>query len=510
MRREQHICNQFNGYLDGELSADAAVHFEQHLKTCAACGDGIRMWQKTACEMKADAMQWAQRTAAQVCMERQQLMASFEQHRALPFWYHPAWRVALVAMAASGVLFMAGHWFFSSMDKSAANVSRAKTVNVTHYRQDGSIRTSTQRPDAVLSAGTNESLQTDVDDDRVAVGPGAEIKLNDRVKRTPRVVLSHGWVACRVSKRKADDVFVTRTSDDRFSIEVKGTRFGVQYPKRDGSVAKSDAPHLLVAVTEGLVLVTGNSGGQWMVSAQNQLVVLPDGTAMVTSLSRMNRKIVTQLLSPSPFATADLGIKPQDAISAGSSTDGETAKKSASDKTIGALRPWLQRNARRSDTAETPSPKVDEIKRWIVSGQHVDAIAALEQRLKSEPQNGELWRLLAESRRKTGSYREAVDAYQHVIRLASAPVANAARYKTGLIYQNRLGRPLDAARHFSDYLASPEPQLLRAEALLHLGRARISLGDTSAARAHLTEVIREHAATAAAMEARKLLQNLPE
>ena len=62
---------------------------------------------------------------------------------------------------------------------------------------------------------------------------------------------------------------------------------------------------------------------------------------------------------------------------------------------------------------------------------------------------------------------------------------------------------------FEGYLAAPGPKPPKAEALLRLGKAQRAIGNPSRARDIFREILSQHNATAAAVEAKKLLRDGP-
>jgi hypothetical protein len=318
--------------------------------------------------------------------------------------------------------------------------------------------------------------------------------------RATGLAVRDGWIACSVAKRSVHRRFVTQTWDDRFTVEVKGTRFGVQY--QSSLAVSNQSPLFQVAVTEGVVVVKERQLRQWTLSAGTQLVVQKDGSARVSTISNRHRTIVTSLLNPTSTAPdwtvlLDEAAAPSPALSTGN----PVATSSPIKKTT---RPGLRTVAPKASAADASPNFITEMKQWIGTGRHRDAVKAIEERLVTESTNGELWRLLAESRRKIGNHQGAVAAYLQVVEFATPQVANAARYKLGLMYQNELNQPANAIPFFATYLAS-ESQLLRAEALYHLAKAEYSTGKKTQATVHLKEVIGAHSATAAAVKAKKLL-----
>ncbi|MBN2718333.1 MAG: tetratricopeptide repeat protein [Deltaproteobacteria bacterium] len=508
-RNEYNVCRDLHKYLDRDLLESARYGFEQHLTECRTCTAAIAQWTTFAGAARNDATQQAFRSPAAEHIAQKQLEASFSQQQALSPWHRRSF-APLMATAVVLVCLLAGAAIFWTRANDPSPKQTApvpSTVQITRFSMDGSIRQTTGHQGTPIAATPNEQLLATVGKDRVAVAPKGRMVIKRKETTSTLLALNDGWIACQVAKRHGSRQFVTRTQDKRFTVVVKGTRFGVQYQGSSDTRVDELSPLLQVAVTEGIGQVEETQGRTWTVSAAEQLVVQPSGAAEVMPISEQNRTIVSSLLNPSsaPSALTDILAQPNPALD---SSDKASPPPALSRGTKTKSSPGVSPGIPRPDGPDASPVSVAEMRQWIGAGRNADAIAVIEARLLKEPGNSELWRLLAESKRKVGDYQGAIVAYQQVIDSASPQMANAARYKMGLIYQNQLHQPANAITQFSRYLADGEPQLLRAEALYHLGRAEYNMGHKASARAHLNEVTEQHSATAAAVQARKLLQQM--
>lgn len=502
-------CTDLQHYLNGELAAQEQYLFEMHLADCAACASDVRAWQKIRQTIQQDAARRAFRTPAQDHVQRYRLEATFAGHRSLvPLKRNPILLFAAVAIIACGLAGLGLYWSRAEQNIGPDIASSPSSVHITRFRADGTIFQSVENRERELSANANEQLLATVGADRIAVAPNGKMTVHSRKQQATGLAVRDGWIACSVSKRSAHRRFVTQTWDNRFSVEVKGTRFGVQY--RPSPTVPDHSPLFQVAVTEGVVAVKEQQLRQWTLTAGNQLVVRADGTASVSAISNRHRTIVTSLLNPTSVAPDWTTLLeeapaqlPEHSFGNRTATSSPAKKTNRSD-----LRPAAPEAITTDATTTDTLPNfIIEMKHWIGIGRHGDAIRAIEKRLVTDSTNSELWRLLAESRRKSGNYQEAVAAYHQVVEFATPQVANAARYKLGLMYQNELNQPANAIPYFTGYLAN-ESRLLRAEALYHLAKAEYSTGNKTRATGHLKEVIGEHSATAAAVKAKKLLRKI--
>lgn len=507
-----NTCQLLNEYLDGRLSRDSSVRFERHLTECADCALKAQDWQTASRLIKQDAVDLAARQTQKIEQERQWVESNFEQRSSLPWWRptRVGTRSVFAAAAAVAALIVGGVLIYRHQATAAVAPTSPSTIRTTYFHRDGAVRkTMTPSTGTTILSNNDERALSEIESDLVALGPGGKLSSKEADTKTTDLVLNRGFAAYHVSKREKNGRFLTHTADNRFTIEVKGTRFGVHYPAGAARGSNDRSFALQVAVTEGAVWVTEGQDRPWTIIAGQQLTIQNDGTALTDAISIENRNRINALLSvdPStPFPEEDVQNTEADHPESGR----HHVASSVFHNKGGPHRP--QQNRPRGEVSlQKPVPpraSLLQIKQWIAGGQCQKAIPTIEQRLTEEGQNSELWRLLAECRRKGGRYRDAVAAYRKVIELAPTPVAMAARFKTGLIYQNHLGRPADAVDQFSKYLAGKGPKLLRAEALLHLGEAELSLGHHLEARAYLNEVVEKHGATAAAVKARKRLQAL--
>jgi cytochrome c-type biogenesis protein CcmH/NrfG len=93
------------------------------------------------------------------------------------------------------------------------------------------------------------------------------------------------------------------------------------------------------------------------------------------------------------------------------------------------------------------------------------AAAAIEQALKTDPNNAELWVHLGFAHRKQGQIDQAQTAFEKARSLD--PRTKEALYMLGLIYEKK-GRKTDAQRAWQDYLAAETDPIKKADAEKHL------------------------------------------
>ena len=415
-------CHLLNEYLDGDLGRDSCVQFEQHLSECPACASKAQYWQTASQLIKQDAEDLAARHTRKTEQERQWVETCFEQQLPIPWWRPTRGGTAPVFAAAVAVvsLIIGGVLIYKHQNHTSLPLLSSFTIRTTYFHRDGTFRKiTTPSTGTTVLSNNDERLLSEVETDLVALGPGGKLYLKEVNIRRTALVLSHGFSAYHVSKRKKNGRFVAHTADDRFTIEVKGTRFGIHYPAKEARGGAERLPVLQVAVTEGIVWVTERQNRRWVVSAGHQLTIDNDGTELEDAVSSENEDLINALLSFDPSSP----FQEEDALVTVPDRPGKGQRHKVSDVSRNRRAPSRSRPKRLRDDAppeKTTLPPVSllEIKQWIVGGQCKKAIPAIEARLTEDGQNSELWRLLAECRRKNGRYKEAVTAYRKVIELA--------------------------------------------------------------------------------------------
>lgn len=110
-------------------------------------------------------------------------------------------------------------------------------------------------------------------------------------------------------------------------------------------------------------------------------------------------------------------------------------------------------------------PAIRQVRAESPSPAKQDAVAALEQDVKSNPNNSELWLHLGFAYRKVGQVDSAQSAFQKAASLD--PRNREAFYMLGLIYEKK-NMTSDAQRAWTQYMQTETDPAKRAEAERHL------------------------------------------
>jgi hypothetical protein len=300
------------------------------------------------------------------------------------------------------------------------------------------------------------------------VSPGTVLRIARLERGSVRVELDRGTIACDVDFGGRAGAFEVDAAGT--SVKVKGTRFSVA---RNGAAVR-------VAVDEGRVEVRAGSASR----------LVRAGEVLESEAGRLSEP--HGLDAPVP---ADVSMEP-------------------------VASPTAQRQgaatARGSGRAESVAAEVGKSfdgiatwREWVLSGRLAEAEEALVGHLSGHAGDTAAWELLADCRRKAGNGAGSVEAYRRLIAVGAPAEAHLARFKAGVVCQDKLGRQADAADLFGAYLDGARPdEPLRAEALTRRGKALAALGRTEEARRLLAEVVERHGANPVAAEARRILDGL--
>ena len=339
-------------------------------------------------------------------------------------------------------------------------------------------------PDRAESASRGRS--------RLVLAPGTEIEIAEEGSSRVRYRLARGMVALEVEGLGPGESIAVATGD--LEAEVLGTVFAVSI--EDGRTA--------VDVVEGIVVVSRRDSPTWRVGGGQRLVAPLDRRASVEDLPAEDRAAVIDLLAlwEAPAAGASRG----DGSGSGGTPEpaGEISGAPARETAIaeGGGTGDRARDASSSLAGEEP---MDALRGLVANGRFIEAEGSIARHLESNPEDTVAWSLLADCRRKSFRWFDAVSAYLEVIDRSERSEADLARYKAGVILQDRLGEHRAAVRLFGEYLAGSGDGPLAPDAMSRLAKSLIALGEVERARSLLERVVAEHHDLPAADSARASL-----
>lgn len=161
-----------------------------------------------------------------------------------------------------------------------------------------------------------------------------------------------------------------------------------------------------------------------------------------------------------------------------------------------------------------PRPKaivldVEAVTRLLVDRRFDDAQRVLETHLAKEPRDARAWTLMGDLFRRSGALERSVEAYGKAATFGDVETRTRARLVAAGVLQDSLKDNARARVLLAACLAEKRgPKALEAPVLVRLARLDVAEGKTAQARARLELVLKRHATTPSAVEARTLLESL--
>ena len=311
--------------------------------------------------------------------------------------------------------------------------------------------------------------------DRIGLDESTRAVLSEVDERTVRLKLLAGTIACEVDPRGNGHAFMIEAGE--VTVEVVGTRFMVS----------RDDVSTTVIVDKGAVEIHRKGKRSEITKAGLGLEILIDGAVKRIEASKGARTLLDQLIT-------------------------EHQREQTSHREIDAPQAAGRAESRSNTTTRDPSHTsagLETWRTWVLAGRYDDAEKALTAHLAQKTNDSEALVLLANCRRKAGKWRASATAYERLIRVAAPSRANMARFKAGVLYQERLGEHANAAELFEGYLrATSDRKPLESEAMLRLGKSLLALGRTRRAEAVLKETAARQDGSPASLKARELLKKI--
>jgi tetratricopeptide (TPR) repeat protein len=458
-------CSQRQAYTARLLEGEERRGFEAHLEACEACRRAVE--ETTALDARLRA--WIDALPVLAPDERaaRRLVREAERRAAPRAGWR--WGLAAAAMAAIAAIALRG-WPPGAPGPegtaSPATPPETRALSLRVLRAEGGARE--PGTETALEVSGDGCLLVRANDDVLGLGAETRAAVLPTKHSHARVLLERGQLAVRAAHRGAGDSLSIEAGG--YTVTVVGTRFSVAW---DGHA------RLVVVVTEGRVRVVAPDGRAQMVGAGQRLRFGEDtapGGAMGPASAEESDAVEQALREDEPAPT------------------------DPASETAGPA----QENTTRAEPARTePAVRDATIRQWLIDGDTERAERALRARIAGSPRDAMAWWLLGETRRRSGRPREAVEAYERVIALGRADEANRARYQAALLLEERLSDVDGALALYRAYLAA-SPRPVEAAAQLRLGRLLRARGE-SAWRGTLEDLVRMHAESPEAEQARRLL-----
>ena len=479
-------CRGLRAHLLGNADAAQREAFEAHLASCATCAAEVRSWAR----VNGAIQDWSRARPvpeASPFVARSLVRAaagSPSSRTGGRIALRPALAVAATLAAAAAVALVVGF----TGEWGAGGLAKLPPIEPQLVHAEGGvIRLAPGSKQASLTVAGEGRLLAAVGGDRIALGARSDARVSRTTGGGLRIDLLRGTVAVAAQKRPHDAALAVAAGGYR--VEVVGTRF---------SVAMLDRSGLEIAVDEGAVRVVSIDGSSRPVAHGQLMKIAASGHEEVTALDPATAGALDGLLEAPPDEDPVAAVEPAaDALV-------EVFDVGAADTgTAGTALP-----APRPEPASYP--RLEEVRRWILSGDLDKAEAVLEVHLGKYPRDVEAWTLLANCRRKAGNYGEAVAGLRKVIEYGNGAQSNRARFSAASVLQDNMARDGEAAALLEAYLDRPTAlKPLESEAMLRLARALLRTGRTGEAHAIIEKLNVRFPGTSAALQAQQLLPGEP-
>jgi ferric-dicitrate binding protein FerR (iron transport regulator)/TolA-binding protein len=466
------------------LDAGGREAFESHASACTACSSAVQRWREVS-----DAIGEGVRNRARPI--------SSEESRIL---IDRARTVAIASAQPDPRRRVALRWL---VVPAAAAVALAVVLGIVWFADSGLGDRSEERGEAesgesrrAVTAEADRSTTSKIGPSHVVVAPGSEIEVATETAAETRLELVRGGVALDVGSLDPGESLTVSAGD--LEARVVGTVFAVSM----------DVDRVTVAVVEGKVDVSRTGGLSRSVGGGQRLITAVDQRIRVESLPSGERDRIMELF------VEGFGYQPVGQERTGAFDEHAPRVVDSDENAVAEQRGELRVDGiSDGETVDGPpevgaDDPIDTLRDLVAAGRFIEAEGELTEHLQSQPGDTVAWSLLADCRRKSGRWSDAVSAYLEVIDRAGKSEADRARYKAGVILQERLGDHLAAARLFGEYLDGSGAGALAPDAVLRRARSLIAIGRGEEARALLERLVAEHPDVPAADAARRVLGGL--
>jgi tetratricopeptide (TPR) repeat protein len=472
------MCEEMTSYLNRQMTAAETIAFEKHLAVCRDCRDAVDSWRRARFRLEEMV---AERTPAVDAYAAARLvdLARAQSRRHVIFWRPTLLLAAGAAFAVSvaAVLFITDE-FNVAPPASEAVLSGSLPVEVLHPAKHRG-----EMLQGDLSPFNKGRLLARIGALHLGLDNESRVRVVHATRRTIRLELMNGRVGVSFPPSTPRATLSIRVDD--LEIAVTGTEFLVE--KADVDPSASNSRPVSVSVRKGAVSVTRRSDESWTIKAGHTLVIDGDGRRIHRAFDESRRAVLTALLNssedyprPSEYDTADVD-------------DGQAPL------TV----------SRRSPKRSSQAPSLELIREWILNASYGRAEKALKQRLSSDPRDTTALSLLAICQQKWGHPEQAVKTYERLVVLGSPEERNRARFRAGVILQERLGRHDRAIAMFEAYLKERgDRRANAAEARLRMAKSFRRQGDHRRYEQVLRQIVEEHGGTEAAKQAVQALKHL--
>ncbi len=492
-------CAKWERYLDAEFRSIPSIELENHLGECPRCARAVSDWRHLAVELREMGQVIEMNSNPDDALVANWLIRQGDERQ------KPRQLTTKVAFSAAAglVLLLAMGLFFEGWERTAElsggssprehakQITPSIPVTVQWVSREG---TTTERwrpqPARSLDAPNDGRLMITFDRNLIALGSGGKLRIVDAEPTKTVLELEQGTLACSIEHRPRQSRFIVRAGP--FEVAVVGTRFLVARHS-DGAVR--------VAVAKGIVEVTGAGDQRWMLKKGEALIGSTGGEAKRHRIGEeIRRELGGLLYTEAPDESERSEVIPKHRGTGPEKKKQRKPARSKSEPVDGSTPPEPLPPKGAADD------QLNLWREWIFQGEYARAERALGPFLEAYPKNREAWRLLASCQRKSRKWQAAISSYRRLIDLASPGEANMARFRCGVILQERLARHSEAVTFFRAYLRTSNVEKpMEAEAMVRLGESLLVLGRKNKAVIILQQVVAKHSGSGVSAKARRLL-----
>jgi len=487
-------CDQLHDYRDELLEKAQRISFKTHLKRCEKCRETLAYWNTLENEI-GEMTREEQLSLPQPNVTTEHKLVTRAKHntpRHLPIRRLAAAMLTMVIIVAAFFLVRTNeHDKVEKLNPSETSGSNIAAVQITAQHissTDTKTITLSLAPGDIIPSAENARTLVLLGRDQIGFRGSSEIEILEVNKHSTRLKLLAGNVACMVDPRKDDNAFIIEAG--RTTVRVVGTRFMVSRTKMS----------TMVIVEKGSVEILIDNEQHETITAGQSLEILANKSVIKTQPSKAAYALLNQLISQKTKIDSNILKTARRKDAEGTETD--------QDKPVRKhLRTSLPGSAGGDAVRKSQAKDLVIWRDWILAGRYADSKAALEAHLAKNADDAEALVLLADCCRKAGKYRSAAAAYKRLIEAAGPSRANMARFRAGVLYQEKLGEHATAAKMFKDYLnASMKYKPLEAETMLRLSKSLLALKRVRQAEEILKKTAARQDGSPATLKARELLE----
>lgn len=491
MKSCSFLENNTNWSLDPQIGEQSVF---DHIQNCPNCHTIINKWNaidqaivslETDNPVLEESHSLAKQHSAHLLVQRAQ------QLRDRPTLFGIRRNIALISLglAQTTAVVVIALVLYANRDNTKGD---QKTNNYYSVITDDLITSKPFDPNvSVVAAPSNSRITVQLGRDLIGLEEESSLRF-DLFKEDETQVSLLGGTACFAAGRRNNHERLT-VKAGKTTVKVLGTRF---------RVTRFSDETIEVATAEGKVGVE-NNGRSWTIEKQQRLKIKANGATEFSSLDEEDIRHIDAALSlqVGVYTNKKQAIANNDNLGAIVNTD----PIDSDDENLEIIAP--SKTLPKTKTTLKDDDELNKLQNLVRNGQIEEAEAALKLYLQKKPKEAAAWSLLADCNRKAAKWSDAVKALSKVEATGSFEDAQRARFRAGVILQDKLNLHEEACRKFDMYLTDSKGTV-KAEAMLRLAISKNACGKKAEANFILNNIVKEHRGTVAAEKAQKMLLTL--